>query len=178
MKKPLVLAEFETPEELLEAARRMRADGHELEDAYTPCRVEGLEEILGLRRTRIPWLVLGAGLVAAVLAYLLQWWITVVDYPLNVGGRPLHSAPAFVPISFEMAILFGALAGFAALFVAGGMPKLWDPVFEVEGFERASVDRYWLAVADGDGGPAERLESLGALRVVRLGESGVEGEDG
>lgn len=170
----VVLAEFASADELVEAARGVRARGHVPVDAYTPVPVAELEEILGLRRTRIRWLVLLAGLGAAALTYLLQWWITAVAYPLNVGGRPLHSGPAFVPITFEMAVLFASLAGFVALFLAGGMPRLWDPLFEVEGFERASVDRYWLAVAVGTSEEREReareaLEALGALRIVRPG---------
>lgn len=166
-----ILAEFDDPERLVEAIRRLGAEGEMVVDAYTPCPVEGLEEALAIERTRIPWIALAAGALAGAAAYGIQWWISVVAYPLNVGGRPLHSAPAFVPITFEMMVLGAAFAAFAALLVAGGMPRLWHPVFEVDGFERATVDRYWLAVRDGEGAReihdlVERLESLGALRVV------------
>ncbi len=166
-----ILAEFDDPECLVEAIRRLRAEGEVVVDAYTPCPVEGLEDVLEIERTRIPWIALAAGALAGAAAYGIQWWISVVAYPLDVGGRPLHSAPTFVPITFEMAILGAAIAAFAAFVVAGGMPRLWHPVFEVDGFERATVDRYWLAVRDRQlAGEipdlVERLESLGALRVV------------
>jgi hypothetical protein len=117
--------------------------------------------------------VLGAALAGGGGAYLLQWWINVFAHPLDVGGRPDHAAPAFVPITFEMAVLIGAASAVIAAVVLGGMPRLWDPVFEVDGFERATRDRFWLAVADGD--PAldhdrdtAALEAAGALRVVWL----------
>jgi hypothetical protein len=103
----------------------------------------------------------------------------VVDYPLNVGGRPYHSAPAFIPITFEMAVLFAATAALVSAIVLGGLPRLWHPVFEVDGFERATIDRFWLAVCAGDAAidpalaPAEAraravqaLGGAGALRVV------------
>jgi len=97
----------------------------------------------------------------------------VVDYPLDVGGRPLHSAPAFIPITFEMAVLFGSLAALISAIVLGGLPRLWHPVFDIDGFERATIDRFWLAVEAGDGAldrdrDTAALEGAGALRVIWL----------
>jgi hypothetical protein len=126
-----------------------------------------------VRRSWLSWIVLAAGLTFGGAAYLLQWWINVIDYPLNIGGRPYHSAPAFIPITFEMAVLFGGAAALISAIVLGGLPRLWHPVFEVDGFERASIDRFWVAVGAGD--PAldrarvtAALNSAGALRVVWL----------
>ncbi len=109
--------------------------------------------------------------------YSLQWWINVIDLPLNIGGRPLHSAPAFIPITFEMAVLFASAAALFSALVLGGLPSLWHPVFEIDGFERASVDRFWLGIDPGDPalgiavGDTAALMAAGALRVVWLGDS-------
>jgi hypothetical protein len=150
----------------------MRACGLTQLDAFTPYEVSGLHELLGVRRSRLTWIALAAALVGGGSAYFLQWWINVVDYPLNIGGRPYHSAPAFIPITFEMAVLFGSSAALISALVLGGLPSLWHPVFEVAGFERATIDRFWLAVGAGDTIDRERetaeLEAAGALRIVWL----------
>lgn len=169
-----LLAEFGTPEALLAAAARLRALGVTHLDAFTPYPVPGLEATLGLRRSRIPAAVLVCALLGGAAGYLAQWWMNAVSYPLNVGGRPLHSAPAFVPITFEMCVLGGALAAFVGLLVATHLPRLWDPVFEVEGIERATIDRFFLAIERDDprfGAVPLRgtLEQLGALRIAELG---------
>ena len=166
-----VVAEFGDPVALLAAVRALRADGLEKLDAWVPYPVEGLEDALGLERPRLARLIAIAGFGGAALAYLLLWWINVVDFPRNVGGRPLHSAPSFIPITFETGILCGGTMAFISLFLSGGMPRLWDPVFEVDGFESASVDGYWLGVDRRD--PRfhplrlrARLEDLGASRIA------------
>lgn len=171
-----LVAEFGGPEELLDAVRALRAGGHDALDAYVPYPVEGLEDALELERPRLPWLIGLFGFGAAALTYLLLWWINVVDFPRNVGGRPLHSAPSFVPVVFEIGVLAGGLTAFAALFLAGGMPRVWHPLLEVEGFESASVDGYWLGVGRGDARyDADALRSdlleLGARRVEPVGEA-------
>ncbi len=172
-----VVAEFADPDALLAAVGDMRERGFTFMDAYVPCPVEGLEEALALERSRIPWLIGIFAFAGAALAYLLLWWINVVDFPRNVGGRPLHSAPSFIPITFETAIIAGGTTAFFGFFFAGGMPRLWDPVFEVEGFESASVDGYWLGVDRRDARfdvPAVRraFEELGAGRVAVLDPDG------
>jgi hypothetical protein len=169
-----LLAEFETPEALLEAARGLRESGFTRLSAFTPYPMEGLEEELGLRRSRIPVYVLLAALVGAGLAFLVQYWANGVSYPLDVGGRPLFSWPAFVPITFEMAVLAGAFAAVIGVLAGSGLPRLWHPLFQVEGFERATVDRFFLGVdrADPRFAPerlARELRDMGALRVVAVG---------
>jgi hypothetical protein len=164
--KPVVMAEFESPETLLAGARAMMDNEVTGLDAFTPYEVKGLEEVLHVKRSWLGWIVLAGGLAGAGGAYWLQWWINVVDYPLNIGGRPYHSWPAFVPITFEMGVLFASFAALISAIVLGGLPKLWHPVFDIEGFDRATIDRFWIGA--GELRAKELLEQAGALRVVVL----------
>ena len=166
-----VMAEFASGPALMTGIRALSERGVARFDAYTPYEVHGLQELIGVKRSRLGWIVLGSGLTGGGAAYLLQWWINVIDYPLNVGGRPYHSAPAFIPITFEMSVLFAAAAALISAIVLGGLPRLWHPVFEIEGFDRATIDRFWLAIDASD--PAldrprdtAALVSAGALRVI------------
>lgn len=166
-----VMAEFASGSALLDGIRSLAARGITHFDAYTPYEVHGLQELLRVKRSWLGWLVLGAGLTGAGAAYLLQWWINVVDYPLNIGGRPYHSSPAFIPITFEMGVLFAGATALISAIVLGGLPRLWHPVFEIEGFERATIDRFWLSI-DLDDPALDRprdtaaLATAGALRVI------------
>jgi hypothetical protein len=174
MKRGLV-GEFATPAALLAATVRLRALGYTRLDAFTPYPVEEVTAALALPRSRIPVVVLAAALSGGAFGYLVQWWTTAVSWPLNVGGRPLHSAPAFIPITFESAVLFGAVAAFASLMIATGLPRLWHPLFEVEGFASASIDRFWIAVDRTDPSFVARqvdavLHESGALRVAPFGD--------
>jgi hypothetical protein len=168
-----VMAEFGSASELLLAVARLRAMGLRKMDAYTPYPIRELEPLLGIERSFIPKVVLAMGLLGAGSGYALQWWCSATAYPLNVGGRPYHSAPAFIPITFETGVLFAALAAFVLPLVLAGLPRLHHPVFEIEGFESVSVDGYWVAVA-ADDPELDRtrteveLHSLGAKRVVQV----------
>jgi Protein of unknown function (DUF3341) len=169
-----LVGEFDTHERIVHAARELRTDGFTRLDAHSPYPMRDLENALGYRRSKINWVVFPMGLTAAALAYLLQWWTSAVDYPLNVGGRPAHAAPAFVPITFEMGVLFSALTACITLAVWSKLPALWQPIFEVPGFDRASIDRFFLWIPEDD--PAfdaatvsKRLTDLGALRVHPVG---------
>ncbi len=170
-----VLAEFATPEASLEAARRLREAGYEELDLHSPYPLEGSAEALGLRPSRIPVAVLAGGVTGALLGHWGQWFCNASDFPINVGGRPDYALPAFIPITFELAVLFAACAAFFGVFVVTRLPRLHHPVFEAEGFRSALIDRYWLSVA-GDaerlGAPAlrRRLEALGASRVELVEE--------
>jgi hypothetical protein len=168
-----VMAEFETPEGLLRAVARLREMGLRKLDAYTPYPIRELEPLLEIKRSYIPKFVLAMGLVGAGFAYTLQWWCMAISYPLNVGGRPLHSAPAFIPITFETTVLFAAGTSFLLALFAAGLPRLHHPVFEVEGFESATIDGYWVAIAaddpELDTSVAEKeLRGAGARRVVQV----------
>lgn len=169
-----LLAEFGSARDVLAAAAQLRAHGYRRLDAFTPYPVHGLDEALGIPPSRLSRWVLLAGLAGATGAYLLQWYLNAWNYPINVGGRPPHAFPAFLLITFEMGVLAAGFACWIALAAYARLPKLWDPVFEVEGFERASVDRFWIGIAlddphlDRDRSPGE-LTALGALRVAWTG---------
>jgi hypothetical protein len=152
-----LMAEFRTPEELLRAAEAAHDAGYRRMDAYSPLPVEGLERAIGTRRLWVPGFVLMGGLTGALAGYSLQWWISVVDYPLNVGGRPYHSWPAFIPVTFELAILFGALAAVLGMLVLNNLPSPYHPVFNVERFQLASQNRFFLCIETAD--PKFQLEA-------------------
>lgn len=165
-----VFAEFRTAEEMLEAVARLRESGYHQLETYSPYAVPGAEERLGLPRSRLPWLIFAGGIVGALLAYGIQWYANARDYPQNAGGRPPHAVPAFIFIAFEGTVLLAALTAFFGVLAALRLPRPWHPVFEIEGFERASIDRFWVGIdaADPRFDPvdsARRLEALGALRV-------------
>jgi len=170
-----LVAEFESPGALAAAARRLRGAGYRALDSYGPFPAKEVEAALEHPRPRLPVLALAAGIVGGLSGYLVQWYCNAHDYPIDVGGRPAHAAPAFVPITFEMTILFAALATVLGLILGCGLPRLWHPLFEVEGFGRAAVDRFFLAVSRGDerfdaARTAGELTAAGALRVAPFGE--------
>jgi hypothetical protein len=168
------LAEFGTPAEMLRAIGELRRRGYRRLDAFTPYPIKGAEQALGLSRSRLPWIVGPLAFGGAGLAYLIQLFCNAYDYPLNVGGRPLHSAPAFIPITFETGVLTAAIVGVVAFLLLSGLPELYSPLADVEGFERASRDRFWVGVDERDPRfdpvQVERdLRDLGPLRVARAG---------
>jgi len=145
-----LLVEFESPEEILAAARRARLAGYREMDAHTPYSVEGLATELGLKRSRIPSLVLIGGLVGAAVGFWMQYYSLAIDYPVNAGGRPYNSWPAFVPIAFEVLILVAASAAFLGMLFLNGLPQPHHPLFSVPQFSRASQDRYFLSIEASD----------------------------
>jgi len=174
--KAWVLGEFEGEAALLAAARtlRTRRSGARL-DLHSPFPLHGSDEALGLRRSTVPLVALAAGVTGALSGYLLQWWTVGVNWPLNVGNRPPHSPPAFIPVTFELGVLFAALAIFGGLlFGYFRFPRVHHPVFEVEAFRSATIDGLWLS-AEVDGAEAEAvasdLRALGARQVSVVGEA-------
>jgi hypothetical protein len=145
-----LLAEFEQLQMLIEAARRAHGAGYRRMDAYTPFPVEGLPDALGRKRLMFPLLVFAGGVSGAALGYLLQFYIMVVDYPLNVGGRPLHSWPAFIPVTFEVTILLAGLTAVLGMLVLNRLPMPYHPVFNVPAFKRATRDRFFLCIESSD----------------------------
>jgi hypothetical protein len=145
-----LIAEFDTPTEIVLAARRAHAEGYRHMDAYSPFPVEGLAESIGFRRNRVALVCLVGGLLGLATAYVLQYWINVIAYPLNIGGRPFHSWPSFIIVTFELTILFGGLAAAVGMIVMNGLPLPYHPVFNVPSFSAASRDKFFLCIEAAD----------------------------
>ncbi len=160
-----VMAEFDSPESLLQSAERAYGAGYRRMDAYSPFPIEGLAEVIGFHHTRLPLIVLIGGLLGAAGGFYMQYWISAVDYPLNVGGRPYNSWPAFIPVTFEMAILCAALAAVLGMLALNGLPMPYHPVFNVERFALASRDRFFLCIEASDP-QFERERTLEFLRTL------------
>ena len=169
-RKTFVLGEFTDTGALLSAAKVLREAMVGKLDAYSPYPVHGIEEALGIPKSIVPRIALLASLSGACGGYFLQYWCNVIDYPLNVGGRPLHGWPSNIPVTFESAILVTALSIFFGSIYLFGLPRPYHPVFESEAFRSASLDRFWLSI-ESDLQPAElgrleeRLRALGAGHV-------------
>ncbi|HEV2540761.1 MAG TPA: DUF3341 domain-containing protein [Frateuria sp.] len=166
------LARFDDAQALLLAVRELRRQGYTQLEAYTPYAVEGLAEALGPVRDRIPLLVLLGGLCGGFGTLFLEWYASVVNYPIDVGGRPDASWPAFVPAALEMTILFAALFGVVGLFLANGLPRLVHPLFAVPGFEAASRDGFflWLRADDPRFEAAQARADLARLAPLAIDE--------
>jgi hypothetical protein len=141
-----LLAEFENPTDLTRAAKAAHEAGYRRIEAYSPFPIEDLPPALGHPTTRLPWIVFLGGLVGCVGGYFLQDWAMSVAYPLNVGGRPLHSWPMFIPVTFECTVLGAALAAVLGMLGRNGLPRPHHPLFGVERFSHASRDRFFLCV--------------------------------
>jgi len=170
-----VAGEFDSPESLLAAARALSADGYKKMDAFSPFPIHGLDRALGLGRSRLGYLVFGAGLVGAASALLLQWWTGAVDYPLVIGGKPLFAFEFSIPITFEVTVLLASFAAVLGMFVANGLPRLSHPLFRSETFRRVTDDGFMLVIESADpkfdaAACSQRLASLGAMRTELIEE--------
>jgi hypothetical protein len=145
-----LMAEFETPDGLIAATEKARLEGYRKMDAYTPIPIEELNEALGLNRTRLPKLVFLGGLLGGLGGYSLEYWTQVIAYPINIGGRPFHSWPHFIPVTFETTVLGAALTAFVGMWALNKLPQPYHPVFNVPAFARASTDRFFLCIEASD----------------------------
>jgi hypothetical protein len=166
-----LLAEFVAAEELVAAAAATHEAGYREVEAYSPMPVHGLSEAVGFPRSRMPLLVLIGGIVGCLCGWALQYFITVIDYPLNVGGRPLNSWPSFVPVIFEMTVLFAALSAVLGMLAMNGLPRPHHPLFAIPQFDRATQDRFFLCIRRSDPmfqweATREFLQRLGAREVI------------
>ncbi len=165
-----LIAEFDNAESLLAAAHRAFAEGFRKMDAYSPFPVEGLAEALGFHRTRVPLIVLTGGILGCLGGFFLQYWLAVIDYPINVGGRPLNSWPSFIPVTFELTILIAALSAFFGVLALNGLPMPYHLVFNVDRVELASRNRFFLLIEAAD----PRFDSAGTRRFLEnIGSHGV-----
>src|SRR6478735_2766555 len=151
-----LMAEFGTPTDLVAAAEKARLAGYRKMDAYSPIPIEELSEALGLPRTRLPKLVFLGGLLGGLGGYSLEYYCAAIGYPLNIGGRPLHSWPQFIPVTFETTVLGASLACFVGMWALNRLPQPYHPVFNVPAFARASTDRFFLCIEAVD--PAFKLD--------------------
>jgi Alternative complex III, ActD subunit len=168
-----LMAEFDTAQHLVDAAHHTHEAGYQKIDAYSPFPIEGLAEAIGFTKNRVPLVVLIGGLVGGLSGYLMQYWISAVSYPINVGGKPYHSWPAFIVVTFEMTILFAGLAAVFGMLALNGLPMPYHPVFNVPRFAMATKDRFFLIVFSSDPkyDPAETrsfLESLGGRFIAEV----------
>jgi hypothetical protein len=155
------MAEFDDPSKLVAGARRARDAGYRAMDAYSPMPIEELHEALGPHHSRLPLIVLIGGILGGVGGYTLEWWVSTIAYPINVGGKPLHSWPMFIPVTFECTILVAALAAVLGMLALNGLPEPYHPVFNVPRFALASRNRFFLCIEAKD--PTFELEKTRAF---------------
>jgi hypothetical protein len=168
-----MMAEFDTPGDLVSAARRTFEAGYKKIDAYTPFPIEELSEAIGFHRNSVPLVVLIGGILGGCSGFGLQYWIHVINYPLNIGGRPLNSWPAFIVVTFEMTILFAGIFAVLGMLALNGLPMPYHPVFNVPRFAFASKDRFFLIIFSSDprydtAGTRLFLESLGPRSIAEV----------
>jgi ActD protein len=145
-----LMAEFETPTNVVAAARSAYEEGYRSMDAFSPYPIEELSEAIGFHRNRLPLIVLIGGIIGCVGGFALCYWASVFAYPLNIGGRPLNSWPSFIPVTFECTILVAALSAVFGMLALNGLPQPYHPVFNVEGFETATRDHFFLCIESKD----------------------------
>jgi len=165
-----VLGRFAGPRELYRACEHVRDAGYTRWDAHSPFPVHGLDGAMGLRPSRLPWIVLVTGLAGAGGGMLLQWWVSVRAYPLVISGKPLFSWPAFVPVTFELGVLLGALGAVLGMLALNRLPMLYHPLFRSSAFERMSDDAFFISIEAWDPkfdaqASADLLRKIGATSV-------------
>lgn len=168
-----LMVEFDSVDALLHGAKRVRDAGYTDWDAYSPFPVHGLDQAMGMKRTRLPLLVFMCGFAGAVTGLILQWWTNAVDYPFIVSGKPLFSLPANIPVIFELTILFAAFGAFFGMIVFNGLPALYHALFTSRRFRRATSDRFFICIEATDPGfdaaaTRKLLDSIGGTNIEEV----------
>src|SRR6202790_1080569 len=168
-----VMGEFSTPEDLLAATKKAREAGYKHVEAYTPFPVEGLAEAVGFRWTAVPLLTLMGGVGGGLTGFGLQYWVAGIAYPLNIGGRPFNSWPAFIPVTFELTVLGASLSAVLGMLALNKLPQPHHPLFNVEHFKRATNDKFFLCIEAHDpkfnlSDAAKFLQGLQAQHVIEV----------
>ncbi len=145
-----VMAEFDTPTDLVAAARRTYEAGYRRINGYSPYPIEELSDAIGFTHTSLPLIVFIGGVVGGLAGFFMQYWMEVINYPLNVGGKPYNSWPAFIPITFECTVLCAAFAAVLGMLVLNKLPQPYHPVFNAPNFALATRDRFFLVVEAND----------------------------
>ena len=145
-----LMAEFDSAQELVGAAHKTHEAGYKKIDAYSPFPVEGLAEAIGFRKNRVALVVLIGAILGGLSGYLLQYWVATITYRTNIGGRPYHSWPSFIIVTFEMTILFGGLSAVFGMLALNGLPMPYHPVFNVPEFKSATENKFFLVVFASD----------------------------
>ena len=152
-----LVAEFEDSDVLLVAAQKTADEGYTHTDAHVPFPIHGLSEALGMKRTILPWIVFTCGLLGCIGGFYLQYWVSAVEYPLNVGGRPYLSWPSFIPVTFECTILLAGLSCLIGMLALNGLPRPYHPIFNAPNIEKASENTFFLCIEADD--PKFELEA-------------------
>lgn len=165
-----VLAEFSSPATLYKACEKVRDAGYKVWDAYTPFPIHGLEKAMGIPASKVPWITLGGGLFGASAGFFMQWWMSAVSYPLVISGKPLLSWPAFIPVTFELGVLFAALGAVVGMLAINRLPQHYHPLFQSKNFERVTDDKFFIAIEASDSKfdtqqTEEFLTSIGAVQT-------------
>jgi hypothetical protein len=145
-----LMAEFDSAQELVAAAHKTHAAGYQKIDAYSPFPIEGLADAIGFHKNSVAFLVLVGGIIGGLSGYALQYWVSTIAYPVNIGGRPDHSWPSFIIVTFELTILFAGLAAAFGMLALNGLPQPYHPVFNVAAFTKASDNKFFLVVFSTD----------------------------
>lgn len=173
MRLHAVVAEFSSEGVIIQAARKTREAGYRKTDCYTPYPVHGLAEAMDFRDNRVAWTIFIGGVIGFIAGASLEVYVSFFDYPINVGGRPYISWPAFIPVAYETTILLGSFAAVLGMLALNGLPKPYHPIFNTPNFERATTDKFFLSIeaTDPKFDLAETkafLEGLGADRVSEV----------
>ncbi len=168
-----LMAEFDSVDTVIAAAHRVHDAGYRKVDAYSPFPLEELSEAIGFEKNGVALVCLVGGLLGGTAAYILQWWVNTIAYPVNIGGRPFHSWPSFIIVTFEMTILFSGLSAVFGMIALNGLPMPYHPVFNVPQFDGASRDKFFIVIFSSDKNydpvrTRQFLESLSPLSVAEV----------